>query len=150
MCTQHVKHTQLQVFAQRLRVRKREKLRVTQRVTVLYHRESQFSAQALILTVEFTLASTITREMAADCAAKRNTGMRAKGILTTEWWNNSKNVSVMYNTLEFHVCLYYQDVNVIAEGKETAQNSLSSIKTALFFSSCIYPNLNMCLYFFQA
>lgn len=33
----------------------------------------------------------------------------------------------MYNTLEFRVCLYYQDVNVIAEGKETAQNSLSSI-----------------------
>lgn len=84
MCTQHVKHTQMQVFAQRLRVRKREKLRVTQRVTVLYHRESRFSAQALILTVELTLASTITREMAADCAAKRNTGMRAKGILTTE------------------------------------------------------------------
>lgn len=51
---------------------------------MLYHRESHFSAQALILTVELTLAAPLTREMATGSAAKRNTGMRAKGILTTE------------------------------------------------------------------
>lgn len=57
----------------------------------LCYRESHFSAEALILTVELTLASPLTREMATGCAAKRNTGMRAKGILTSEWWNSSKN-----------------------------------------------------------
>lgn len=51
---------------------------------MLCHRESHFSAEALILTVELTLAAPLTREMAADCGAKRNTGMRAKGILTSE------------------------------------------------------------------
>ncbi len=51
---------------------------------MLSHRESHFSAEALILTVELTLAASLTWEMASSSAAKRNTGMRAKGILTTE------------------------------------------------------------------
>lgn len=51
---------------------------------MLCYRESHFSAEPFILTVELTLAARHIREMAAGCAAKRNTGMRAKGILTTE------------------------------------------------------------------
>lgn len=56
---------------------------VTQRGFIVCHRESHLSAEAL-LTVELTLAAPLKREMAAVFAAKRNTGMRAKGILTTE------------------------------------------------------------------
>ena len=63
---------------------------MTQRVVILCHRKPQFSADAFILTVELTLAAPLIREMAAGCAAKRNTGMRAKGILTTGWWNRRK------------------------------------------------------------
>lgn len=77
--------------SQKSRKGNREKVTVTQRVVILCHRESHFSAEAFILTVELTLAAPLIREMAAGCAAKRNTGMRAKGILTTEWWNRSKN-----------------------------------------------------------
>lgn len=70
--------------SQKLRKENREKATVTQRVLILCPRESHFSAEAFILTVELTLAAPLIREMATGCAAKRNTGMRAKGILTTE------------------------------------------------------------------
>lgn len=87
---------------------------VPQRVCILWHRESHFSTGALlILTVKLTLAAPLRREMAAGCAAKRNTGMRAKGILTIEWWNSSRTFrsSVMLGSAEllfyfFHLSFY--------------------------------------------
>lgn len=51
---------------------------------MLCDRESHSLGEALILIVELTLAAPLTREMASGCAAKRNTGMRAKEILTTQ------------------------------------------------------------------
>lgn len=47
-------------------------------------RESHYTMKDVILTAELTLAAVLGEEITADCAAKRHTGMRVKGILSAE------------------------------------------------------------------